>query len=177
MKNIVDMARYYLIPTAVALTMTVIFATPFIGILSWGLDNPVVRAHRHITENQENIGKLVASAAQEQERITMDPRQEPFLHNDLVHPRHTQPGTETIIGYLEYRMDPPGSSYLVAEYLVTYRELGGPLRHSIPGENYRLEDSFLDAASIQIVNPRIPLRTETAAERQPLRITMARKDQ
>ena len=54
--------------------------------------------------------------------------------------------------------------------------MGGILRHYIPGENYRLEDAFLDGASIKVITPRTPLRTETAAQREPLRIALARKD-
>ena len=74
-------------------------------------------------------------------------------------------------------MDSPDGGYLTAEYLVTYRTIGGFFRHYIPGENYRLEDSFIDAASIRVSPTRHPLHTETAGQREPLRIALARMDQ
>ena len=65
MKKELNIVRDYLIVAAATLTMTAIFASPLIGIYSKEVDNPRERTHRHITENQEAIGELVASAAQD----------------------------------------------------------------------------------------------------------------
>ena len=129
-----------------------------------------------MTENQEATGELAARTALEQDGIIIDPGQKPLLQQSRLDRRYTKPGTRTIINRLQYRVEPPGNDYLDTEYLTTYRELGGPLRHFIPGENYRLEDSFLDGASIRVLENRNPLRVETTSQREPVRIAQARTD-
>ena len=128
---------------------------------------------KHILENHDAISNLVASTARDQLGITIDPSRKPFILKEAVPHRYTQPGTKTIIGRLEYPLVPPTGAYLTADYIMTYRVIDRKLYDLIYQGNYRLEDAFLDRASIRLMIPGSTLRTETVTRRDPVRIARA----
>ena len=180
-------------PTLGMLLIFMLMPAIFISIAGSATDNTRTQARDHIRENRESIGQLVASTAQDQENINIDPGQEPHIRQNHAPRRDDQPGAPpveyhinqdtvghifgggltTMINHLEYQTDPPSGRYLTVEYLTTYRVLDGTLRYLIPGENYHLEDAFLDGASIKVLEHRNPLRAETVTQREPVRIALA----
>ena len=159
------------IPVVILILATI---AVFTATVSHRRDNPIQNARHHVQAHQQEITQLVTATAQARTPDRVSIQQPPMVRykgkTDMFSPDQEHTTTVSI----SYQTLPQGSGALRATYVLKHQSHQGRLRHLIPGPNHRVQDAYLDAASVHVVSTE-PLRLKSfqpaAGQPDPIRIT------